>query len=183
MKLTMLPKSKRGKFLLIILVAGILLTLYHRGERADVDLRSARVRHSHSIYGIPVSRKIEETEFSKMLAEAGMPEEPPHWKLITEITYSAVGPCRGCNMWGGGAAGFARDMALNLRMIEEHYRKTGDEALNIQGELKKRMLRFFVERMSAEEGNIWEGIPQDMPPENWKEFIERFREKTEEPKT
>ena len=159
------PLYLKWRIALPFIVAFILLMLYQVEESLYLDLHSAQVCHDYKTFGIPIWWKIEDTELSKVLREAGIvPDKPPRWEkdgYFGREYFTSYYTKRRAD-W----------LLLPLHRMDEEYQETGDEKYFLPEDARKRYLLFALRRLKFEEGPI----PSCFEEKALVEFMNRFRE-------
>jgi hypothetical protein len=65
---------------ILVIAAFILWKLLPRAHRTEVDVNSGRLRHRRAVCGVIFQESVEETNFSRLVAENNLAATPPDWR-------------------------------------------------------------------------------------------------------
>ena len=123
MKWSFLKRRRTWVFAAVVLVLAVVFTQCELTRHSfDIDVNSGRTREQRFVLGVLVSTRVEETPFSKLVAELSLSREPPDWRFGGALAYLAGGELRECGVYGGAAAD-----CLQVGVIIEFYESEGLE--------------------------------------------------------
>lgn len=171
---------RRVKIVILLTLIGVVLFFcYQTTWITKFDLNSGRVFSAKSICGITVSSAVEETTFSEMLAAEGLTESPPRWVLVNHATENFCGLTRSHPAYHG-ILNQVRLIDNFLLQCDMQYQQTGDEAFLIQGEMKKRFLRWCMQSLEAygvyAKRKEFQRLDDLFAPHQIRKFLDTFRD-------